>query len=393
VEAARIFMSMVLVPPSLTQERRKLVLAGQIAFIPTGVLTTLLSPMLPILISRWALDDTRAGNLFLVQWVSQLLGVQVSGRLLARAGFRPAFLSGLLLMACGVGTVYLGSARSGLVSVGVYGLGLGLIVPTNNMLIAEVSEGSKSAALSLLNFFWGLGAVTCSLFVAWADAHHLIMAFLACVAMVLVLLAFAVRNLPFPGAVELSTSVTPWRKVWNRPATWLFACVFFLYPGAETAVGGWIGSYVSRLGTHGAGMAVVMPVFFWSALTAGRAAGGLILRYISDRHVLRLGFAFGTAGIAILLSSSRLPGVILSALVTGLSFSTLYPINVARFSQRYGESARNLSSTMFSLAAAGPAFIPWIVGVISHEVGNLRAGLAAPLVAAAILFLIHLWEW
>src|SRR3981189_3909150 len=88
---------------------RKLVLAGQLAFLPTGILTTLLGPMLPILIARWAMNDSQAGNLFLVQFLASLVGVQFSGILLTRFGFRPAFLLGLLLMAGGVGTLYLGS--------------------------------------------------------------------------------------------------------------------------------------------------------------------------------------------------------------------------------------------------------------------------------------------
>ena len=83
---------------------RKLVLAGQVAFLPTGILTTILGPMLPILIARWAINDTQAGNLFLVQFLASLVGVQLSGVLLARFGFRPAFLLGLLLMAGGVAT-------------------------------------------------------------------------------------------------------------------------------------------------------------------------------------------------------------------------------------------------------------------------------------------------
>ena len=49
--------------------------------------------------------------------------------------------------------------------------------------------------------------------------------------------------------------------------------MFFLYPGVETAVGGWVGSYVSRLGTQGAALASLMPAFIWSALTLGRAMG------------------------------------------------------------------------------------------------------------------------
>jgi fucose permease len=169
--------------------------------------------------------------------------------------------------------------------------------------------------------------------------------------------------------------------------------VFFLYPGAETAVGGWIGSYVSRLGSRGALMASMMPAFFWSALTVGRAFGISFLRHFSERRILRAGYAVAAAGIALMLWAPSLAGVISGALITGLSFATLYPITVARFSQHFGVAARSIGAVMFSLAAVGPAFIPWMVGVISHSTGSLRAGLLLPLGATVILFLIHLFEW
>src|ERR1700733_13582677 len=109
-------------PAELSQSssNRKLVLAGQISFLPTGILQTLLGPMLPILIARWAMNDTQAGNLFLVQFLASLVGVQLSAVLLARLGFRPAFLSGLFLMAGGVATLYMGSFWLGLISVAAF---------------------------------------------------------------------------------------------------------------------------------------------------------------------------------------------------------------------------------------------------------------------------------
>jgi fucose permease len=376
---------------------RRLVLAGQLAFFPTGILTTLLGPMLPILIARWGMDDTQAGNLFLVQFLAMLVGVQLSGVLLARFGFRPAFLLALLLMAGGVGTIGLASHAQGLISVAALGLGLGLIIPTDNLLIAEITSlsglSSSASAVSLLNFFWGAGAVFCSLMVAWTTAHKLLAPFLGSVALLLVLLAWTMRKLPFPPAAIPGESKTSWRELVKRPAIWLFAAVFFLYPGAETAVGGWIGSYVSRLGPRGLALASVMPAIFWSALTAGRALGTAFLRHVSEQSVLRYGFAAATAGIGLLLWSPTLTGVVAASIITGLSFSTLYPITVARLSQRFGVAARSIGAVMFSLAAVGPAVIPWMVGVISHSTGSLRAGLALPLAATVVLFLIHIVQW
>jgi fucose permease len=108
---------------------------------------------------------------------------------------------------------------------------------------------------------------------------------------------------------------------------------------------------------------------------------------------LRLGYAGAASGIGLMLWVPSLPGVIAGAIITGLSFATLYPITVARLSQRYGVATRTIGAVMFSLATLGPAMIPWLVGVVSHATGSLRSGLFLPFAATLILFLIHLIRW
>jgi fucose permease len=370
---------------------RRLILVAQVAFLPTGVLMTMLGPMLPLLIARWNLTDVQAGNLFLIQFLASLVGVQCSGFLLARLGYRPSFVLGSLLAAAGAALFYAGAAWLGMVSIAIYGLGLGLIVPTDNLLTAEINPGSPTAAVSLLNFFWGVGAVFCSLTVAGAAAHNLVPFFLGGVSAFFLLLALATRRLPFPPASHSSLTAISWRQYLTNPIVWLFAAVFFLYPGAETAVGGWIGSYAERLGA--ARIAPLMPAFFWSALTAGRALGTLVLRHLPEQRVLRAGFATASAGIALLLLAHTLLAVMVGSLITGLSFSTLYPITVARLSQHFGAAARKLGAVMFSLASIGPAVIPWLVGMTSQATASLRVGLMLPLGATLALLLIHLREW
>jgi fucose permease len=230
--------------------------------------------------------------------------------------------------------------------------------------------------------------------VAWAAAHRLIPYYLGSVSVLLVLLALAARGLPFPAAAERSAGPrVRWGEIARSPTIWLFASVFFLYPGVETAVGGWIGSYVSRLAPQQAKIAPMMPAFFWVALTVGRAIGTMFLSYVPERRVLQTGFAAASLGIGLMLWASALPQVIVGALITGLSFATLYPITVARLSHRYGVAARSIGPVMFSLAAVGPAVIPWMVGVVSQATGNLRSGLLLTLGATVILLLVHLREW
>ena len=101
---------------SPSSSNRKLILAGQIAFLPTGILTTLLGPMLPIVIARWAMNDTQAGNLFLVQFLASLVGVQLAGVLLTRWGFRPRVSVGAAVdgMRSGHSLYGIARARAGL---------------------------------------------------------------------------------------------------------------------------------------------------------------------------------------------------------------------------------------------------------------------------------------
>src|SRR5262249_48887326 len=148
------------------------------------------------------------------------------------------------------------------------------------------------------------------------------------------------------GVRKTSDAPVRWREIFANPVTWLFGVVFFLYPGAETCVGGWIGSYVSRMGPHEAALAPMMPAFFWAALTAGRGAGGLILNRLPEQRVLQVGYGLACVSIGLLLFSPALAKVILSAAVTGLCFATLYPITIARLTQRFGVQARNVGALM-----------------------------------------------
>src|SRR5579863_983186 len=70
-------------------------------FVVAGVATTLMGPMLPVLIARWALNDQRAGIFFTAQFCGSMAGV-VSLRWVLKQGYRSTFVCGFLLIACGV---------------------------------------------------------------------------------------------------------------------------------------------------------------------------------------------------------------------------------------------------------------------------------------------------
>src|SRR3981189_1639039 len=71
-------------------------------FVVTGIVTTLIGPLLPILISRWSLTDQRAGLFFTAQFCGSMAGVASLGWLIKR-GYRYALVCGFSLIAAGGG--------------------------------------------------------------------------------------------------------------------------------------------------------------------------------------------------------------------------------------------------------------------------------------------------
>src|ERR1022692_3852421 len=73
-------------------------------FVVTGIVTTLIGPLLPVLISRWSLSDQRAGLFFTAQFCGSMAGVASIGWLIKR-GYRHTFVCGFSLVAAGVAGV------------------------------------------------------------------------------------------------------------------------------------------------------------------------------------------------------------------------------------------------------------------------------------------------
>ena len=147
---------------------RALTYVSYISFIPIGFATVLLGPMLPALSTRWSLNYAQAGALFNAQYLASTCAVACSGVLAARWGFRFPMKVGLLLVTLGLSSLLSGPKVVGILSIALYGAGLGLSVPAANLLVAAANPGRRSATLSFLNFFWSLGAVACPFFIAAA---------------------------------------------------------------------------------------------------------------------------------------------------------------------------------------------------------------------------------
>lgn len=372
------------------QTNARLMVLLHAGFVLTGVVTTILGPMLPVLSARWGLSDARAGYLFTAQFSGSMLGVVGSSFLMSRGGHRISLVLGLGLMALGSATLLATSWTVGILATICFGVGLGLAIPTTNLLVSELNPEKRASALSLINFSWGVGAATCPFFVGALLPMHRTSHLLYGVAALLTLVAVGLARVSFPFVSPAPENVAGvqtelWRSRWVP----ILGALFFLYVGSEAGVGGWIATYAQRMAAGTGTMWILMPSFFWAALLLGRATAPLLLRDVAELKMSQFGLVLSTVGVVALLAARNVSVVAIGVSLAGLGFSSVFPIAIATLSRKFGRSASRIAGVMFALAGAGGATLPWLIGYTSTRSGNLQYGLLVPLFGCIVMLILN----
>jgi fucose permease len=380
--------------PNAAASAKLLTIAAHAAFVPIGIVTVLLSPLLPTLSAQWGLNYAQAGTLFTAQFLASIVGVGISGFLISRWGFRFAIKVGLFVMAVSVAALMSGSRVMGMVCIAGYGLGgLGIAVPACNLVVAEVNPTRRSAALNLLNFSWSTGAVACPFLVAAAVRVGHLTLFLELVAAFSFLVMIGIAAMPSsieePVVPKGSAGAIPWKA----QSLLVLAVLFFLYVGVENGFGGWSASYANSLGIMSPEMAMMVPSFFYSALMLGRWGAPFALTRFEEIRVAQGGLMLACAGMAGLVLSHSLVSVAASASATGLGLAAVYPITISLLNREFGAAASRIGSVMFTCANLGGSFLPWLVGASSNQLHTLKAGFAVPLIGGAAMLLLYQRNW
>ncbi len=348
-------------------------------YIVAGIVTTLLGPFLPVLVTRYSLTDAQAGLFFTFQFGSSMLGVTSLSLLIPRCGYKFTLVAGFVALSLGVAGLNSPIHIGALAATAVFGYGLGLVLASSNLWVAEAAESERVSALSLLNLAWGVGAIASSPLVLLAEGHRAISALLygaagMALATALVLtsvnLSVPSRKRELAGTLAIPTSTI---------ATIALGALFFLYVGTENSVAGWVAALAKRMAASKDW--ALAPMFFWGGLLAGRALVPANPLRKREKLLVQAGLILGLAGSAILLVASTFAGVATCVALAGLGFAATYPLLIAWMVKYLGHRAQRLGNIMFALASLGGATMPLLVGFLSTRTGSLRTGLLVPVAA------------
>ncbi len=354
----------------------------------------LLGPLLPILSARWSLNYAQAGALFPVQYVASTVAVALSGVIVSRIGFRFAIRAGLFLITAGLALLMTAPEWLAIICIAAYGAGNGVAVPAANLMVADLNPNRRSATLNWLNFCWSVGAVSCPFLVAAAARSHHVPLFLIVVAGCSLAVALFFTFVPIVEPAVIQTERIGVTALIQRRLTIFLAlaALFLLYVGTENGFGFWVASFAKSLGSLSPTVALMTPSFFYAALTAGRLIAPFLLRAVPEIKLVQVGLLLACAGMAGMIFSHELVGVIISACAAGLGLSSVYPVTIAILSQDFGSASSQIGSVMFVLSNVGGGLFPWIVGVTSNGFSTLKAGLFVPLLGCAAMLVLYLQD-
>lgn len=348
-------------------------------FAASGIVTVMLGPLLPSLITRWHLQDAQAGTLFTTFFLGQLIGAWFATR-----DLRLSVLLGATLTAAGCAALAWASFHTAHLALFAAGLGLGSGLTAGNV-IAGTSTTRRARTLALLNVSWSIGAIASAALIRACAPYGARLFFLLTASLLALGGLFAI-TLP-----RILTDTPPRAPQPTRiplPALTLaiFAASMLLYIGNENALGGWLPSFAIR--NSPAIAASTIALLYWLSELLSRLLMAALLSLVTESVLYRASLALLLlTQIALILTPHPSPAFVLAAtILNGAALGPLYPLIVSFLLARTGQHAR--LGRLFALASIGGATLPWLTGVVSTRFGGLRPGLLVPAAGALLMLAI-----
>lgn len=363
-------------------------------FLLSGIVTVLIGQVLPIFASKFSLSDLQVSSFFPSQFAGSLVGTFITSRFARRNDYRMATIVGGFAMVGGILLMNFASFPVVLAGFFINGIGVGMTLPSINMIVLEMSPERTASALSILNFCWGVGAIVCKPFVdLWSSADSIgLTTILLAVPMLVasLLLIFDRSYRPSERDIVNSAATGETVAIWRQPIAWMIALFNMIHVGFESGMGGWLTTYTGRL--EGA------PILAWASPTllyfvffvAGRGVAPVLFRFLSESVMLLLGLFTILAGMIVVISADTVLGLSLGSIIAGFGTSWVFPTNVSRFSNEFGPEANRRSAPFFIAGTLGAAISTWLIGFISEVSGNLHSGMYVLLISVILLIVLQI---
>ena len=356
---------------------------GMLAF---GIVLTTLGAVLPSVIERFGIDKAVAGSLFLLMTFGILLGSLVFGPIVDRNGYKGLLLLATALIAVGLeGIAFAPSVGWLRVAIATIGFGGGIINGGTNALVADISGDERSAGLSLLGVFFGIGAVGVPFTLSSLLGVFTYTAIIASVGALVVvpLLLTAATAFPAPKQPQ-GFPLAAAKGLLGDPVLLLMGCMLFLESGMEITVGGWTATFFKEELQIPDQQALIYLSLYWFGMMLARLALGAVFKRLPPTRILLGSLVTAFLGAMLLIASESALPAALGVFLLGCGFAATFPVILGFVGDRYAQLSGTAFSIVMVMALTGGMILPYLTGVLGATYG-LRGSFVIVPVALAVL--------
>jgi MFS transporter, FHS family, glucose/mannose:H+ symporter len=375
-----------------TYRHRLVFSAACMGMLIFGIVLTALGSVLPSVIERFGMARASAGSLFTLMSGGILVGSLLFGPIVDRYGYKGLLTAGIAVVLAGLqGIAFAPSVALLAGAILLIGLGGGVINGGTNALVADISAGGRSAGLSLLGVFFGIGAFGVPFVLGLLLERFGYAAVVAGIGgLVAIPLVFHLA-IHFPAPKQ--PQGVPLRRLVamaGDPVLVLLGLILFFQSGMEITVGGWTATYFHDELRVAPDAALYFLSLYWFGMTGARLLLGWLLLRVSPALVLLSSMAIALVGALtlILATSPGLAGA--GVFLTGAGFAAVFPVILGYVGDRYAELSGTAFSFVLVMALVGGSTLPYVTGVLGGAFGLRPSFLIVPagLCAGALVFLI-----
>ena len=388
-----------------------------LTFFVMSLLTNILGPIVPDIISSFHVSLTAAGLLAFAFFIAYGVMSIPAGFLVERFTEKPVMMVAFLAGTLGsLSFAVLPQYRVAMVSYFVIGAGMAVLQVAINPLL-RVSGGEEHYAFNsafaqfifcsasflspriysylvlnlgkpapqaniLLRLLAGLTPAG----LPWASIYWIFTVFAFLMVVILALTKFPqVQHTD----EERAGSVEMYRSLARKPIVWLYFVAMFAYVGCEQGTADWMSEFLAKyhgFDPHTTGATVVS--WFWGLLTIGCLIGMVLLKIFDSRKLL-IGTSVGALAClsAALFGPARMSVLAFPAI--GLFASIMWPIVVSLALNSVAEYHGSFSGIL-STGIMGGAIVPLIIGRIGDHLG-LRSGVAFLYITFGVVLSVGFW--
>ncbi|HHU63569.1 MAG TPA: MFS transporter [Clostridiales bacterium] len=356
---------------------------------------TMIGPMMPILINKYAIKWSQGGLISTFQSIGGILAF-VFGGLLADK-MKKTKLIGISFILYILSLLLISLAPVYLVLLCLFfilGLGTNLLDILANAYISDLHPERRGVVLNLLHTFFGVGAFIGPLFssllieqgVHWNVVFRILGIVCGVLLVLFIIITYTMPVNTREGSQEDSKNVL---KLFAIPKMWILGIIMLLYTAHQGGISTWLPTYMetslkSTPLLSGMGLSV-----FWIGIILGRLACSKLTQRFSPKKLIIWGGLAGGIVLTLGLLTNSPMVLIITAGLSGLLSGAFIPLLITIGCGWYPQNSGAVSSILFLKFSISRMLFPWLMGIIA-EVSNFRLGMLITSITLIISFFIAL---